>query len=179
MVPRPISRGSLVARGGLVMRVYKGWRAWFHTSPWYGHYLRAYARGLSANVVYIGRHKTGRRNMPKRPELRAEAAKQVKAFPVEGSLLKFPLLAGYLADMYYEADDGQEPQQRQPSSLLIFPAAGCIRAILKDPSAGLQLRVQVDRWDDLLLTIELLLASSPTPWEPDVRPDMGRKGGKK
>lgn len=175
----PISRGSLVKGGGELVRIGSRAVGYFHTSPWTGFTLRGYRVPPSQRVVYLGRHRTGAKHMPRKPELRAEAAKAVKAVPVTGELLKNPVLASYLSDMFYDGDDGKEPVPRQPSSLMIFPGGGYFRVILKDASAGVQLRCQVDRWEDILPTLELLLTSTPTPWEPDLTAHNPRKGGKK
>ncbi len=101
--------------------------------------------------------------MPKKPEVLSGAAGGAQ--PVKRGVLlsKVPVLASYLCDLTYESTD----ERRLPSYLIIRPQSGVWHVTLKDPSTGLQLRASCDSYDLVTATLEGLLTSPGTPWEPD------------
>lgn len=101
--------------------------------------------------------------MPKKPETGDSiVGKPTGAVP--GTVLKkFPTLMGYLCDATWEGTD----EKREFSYLIIRPGATYWSAILKDPATCAQLKALCSSWDDVLPTLEGLLASKSCPWEAD------------
>jgi len=75
---------------------------------------------------------------------------------------KFPLLMGYLCDPTYE---DQTP--RTAGRIFISAERGTWSIILKDPDAGIQLEVVVDKPTDMFPALEAALSSPTPPWRVD------------
>lgn len=76
---------------------------------------------------------------------------------------KVPRLAEHLVSTRY--DDG--PDQRLPGFLLVRPFGGAWHLTLKEPTAGLQLRVSAETFELALGALEALLGQPAPPWEVD------------
>lgn len=90
-------------------------------------------------------------------------------------IAKLPTLQGWLCDRVY--DDGK------PCGLVQFTVrtrATDFEGTLKiADQGGLMMKVAADSFEDVLVALELALASEPAPWEPDPYPLNGNKGKKK
>lgn len=170
---KPIPR-SLPDRPRIKIWSLRGHKMWFAVSRWFGCRLVRYKRWGGFPVVEFPRAIQRRGRMPKRPEIAASIAAQAKAFDSTSLAKKYPVLASYLSDLYYEVETGKEPVPRKPSSVFLFPGNGFITAVLKESSTGLQLRVQVTSLELVWGALEQLLSSVNTPWEPDANPVKGK-----
>ncbi len=92
--------------------------------------------------------------------------RQVSQYLVDPSGFdKFPQLLGHFNDGLYIG--GEQPEVREPGTLFLMPRNGVFLAILKEPSQGLKLVVEVPSLKALWATLEAALGSEGSMWEVD------------
>lgn len=128
--------------------------------PWRVLYTARCRKGLAAHAAPGEWEFT---DMAQRPMARQDCDRDAKAAEKGRLLDAFPHVMSQLIDLRYDGGD----QVRQPGTLYLRAAGGLWLGILKDPSSGLQLRVQGPTVEDMLTALELLLSCSDAPWEHD------------
>lgn len=89
-------------------------------------------------------------------------------------LKDFPQLFHFLSDAQYT--DGKDVSERMPGTWWLSCRNGAIQCVLKEPSQGLILRVEVPSLAALLNTVEAALGSEGSMWEKDqFEPKMKKK----
>lgn len=105
--------------------------------------------------------------------------RQAKALTDTAGLDKFPQLAGFLSDTLYEPVDGKVPEDREPGTVWIGARGGVLHVLLKEPSQGLMMRLEVPSLQSLWKLVESALGSEGSMWESDpyARARKRKKGG--
>jgi len=80
-------------------------------------------------------------------------------------LEKYPALAGFLHDAFYEGTN--PPEDRLPGSVYLVARDGVLQVTLKEPTQGLLLRVEVDSWKSMLVAVEAALTGPASLWQVD------------
>jgi hypothetical protein len=84
---------------------------------------------------------------------------------ITDGLEKHPLLLGFFSDALFQTDAGVEP--REAGTMFLMPKGGGFLVILKEPSQGLKLVVEVKSLRALWTTLEAALGSESSMWETD------------
>lgn len=136
------------------------WRLWPH-----GTELRAFVMTRdrsSANVKKILATDEARR-MAKRIEAAGGGLPALVPLADGGEWTqRYPLLTGYLVDSNY--DDGSV---RRPGRMFVTAERGSWTVTLKDPDAGIELTVSVDKPEEMLAALEAALSTPQPPWRVD------------
>jgi hypothetical protein len=86
----------------------------------------------------------------------------------------FPQLWMFFAEAKLQGADGE--QDRQPGTMWVGVRDGALQVVLKEPSQGLILRVEVESVAALLTVVEAALGAEGSMWEADqYQPKKGRR----
>lgn len=123
---------------------------WVSDGPPPVWFSEAYGKGVTMKKI--------EQSQVKRPE---------KALTDTAGLDKFPQLCGFLCDTTYQTDSDGKTEEREPGTIWLGARGGVIHVILKEPSQGLMLRLEVPSVQSLWKLVESALGAEGSMWESD------------
>lgn len=99
----------------------------------------------------------------RRPDARTIVAEALPHAPTDVAMKSYPKVMEFLTASAYEGGAGA----REPGSWSFRAMSGAWSVTLRDPSAGVMLRVQVEELGDMFAVLEGILADPLPPWEVD------------
>lgn len=143
------------------------WQPWLPFGiEWIAHgqppvwFVEAFGKGVKMKKIEAAK--------VKRPE---------KALSDTAGLDKLPQVAAFLSDTLYMPEGEGNPEDREPGTIWIGARGGVLHVILKEPSQGLMMRLEVPSVQSLWKLVESALGAEGSMWETDpyARPKKKKK----